>query len=187
VLKQYVLNTSILELKMKLVADTFGNFIKFYYVSLPQVNQTDLSAATESALCKNAFDIVMAAQRDKMSRLLSDKIAVGNKDQLFNDLLTMIEKKRLQWKPSEVDGGTAFNALKSLCDAVWYVDGHYHTFADSIFQIACQILLATTSKKNQNTRNNYPPPCVQVHENPIHSNCLEIYGSLLGKRRMEDT
>lgn len=100
-----------------------------------------------------------------MSRVLPNKVAVRNKkDQLFNDLLTMVEKKGLQWKPSEVDGGTALNALKSFYDAVWYVDGHHHTFADrNLFQIACQILLATTSQKNQNTRNDQLPPCVQAH------------------------
>ena len=77
---------------MKLVADTLGNFIKFY-VSLPQLNQTDQSASTESAPCRNAFDIMMAAQREKMSHVLPDKIAVRNKkDQLFNDLVTMIGK-----------------------------------------------------------------------------------------------
>jgi len=124
-----------LELKMKLVTDTFGNFIKFY-VSLPQLNQTDQSASTESAPCRNAFDIMMAAQREKMSHVLPDKIAVRNKkDQLFNDLVTMIEKKGLQWKPSEVEGGTAVNTLKSLCDAVWYVDGHHHTFAERNLKI----------------------------------------------------
>jgi len=87
-----------LELKMKLVADTFGNFIKFY-VSLPRVNQTDQSAATESAPRCNAFDIMMAAQREKMSCVLPDKITVRNKKgQLCNDLLTMIEKKGLHHK-----------------------------------------------------------------------------------------
>ena len=39
-------------------------------------------------------------------------------------MLMMIEKEG-RWKPSEVDGGTASNALSSLCDAVWYVYGHH--------------------------------------------------------------
>ena len=42
----------------------------------------------------------------------------------------MIEKDGLWWLPSEVDSGTAVNALRSLCDAVWYIDGHHHTFAE---------------------------------------------------------
>ena len=73
----------------------------------------------------------MSAQRKKMSRVLPDKIVVRNKkDQLFNNMLMIIEKEGLRWKPSEVDGGTAFNALSSLCDAVWYADGHHQTFAE---------------------------------------------------------
>ena len=98
------------------------------------MNQPDQSAATESASWRNAFDIMMVAQREKMSRVLPDKIAVRNKkDQLFNDLLTMIKKEGLQWKLSEVDGGTAFNALKFL---IWYVDGLHHTFADRNLHIS---------------------------------------------------
>jgi len=48
----------------------------------------------------------------------------------------MIEKEKLQWKPSEVDSGTAVNTLKSLCDALWYVDGHHHTFAEISLHIS---------------------------------------------------
>jgi len=44
-------------------------------------------------------------------------------------MLMMIEKNGPKWKPSEVDSGTAYNALSSLCDALWYVDGHHQTFA----------------------------------------------------------
>lgn len=115
------------ELKAKLIADTFGNFIKCY-VALPQMDRSDVGEATTH---QNAFDIMMSAQRKKMSRVLPDKIVVRNKkDQLFNNMLMMIEKEGLRWKPSEVDGGTASNALSSLCDAVWYVDGHHQTFAE---------------------------------------------------------
>jgi len=79
---------------------------------------------------RNAFDIMMAAQRERMSRVLPDKIVVRNKkDQLFNDMLMMIDKNGLKWKPSEVDSGTASNAFSSLCDALWYVDEHHQKIA----------------------------------------------------------
>ena len=119
------------ELKAKLIAETFGNFIKCY-VALQQMDESDVEEATTH---QNAFDILMAAQREKMSRVLPDKIVVRNKkDQLFN-MLMMIEKEGLRWKPSEVDSGTASNALSSLCDAVWYIDGHHQTFAERNFCI----------------------------------------------------
>ena len=73
-----------------------------------------------------------------MSCVLPDKIFIRNKkDQLFNDMLMMIEKEGLRWKPFEFDSGTASNALSSgaLCDAVWYIDGHHQTFAERNFCI----------------------------------------------------
>ena len=62
------------ELKAKLIADAFGNFIKCY-VALPQMDRSDVEATTH----QNAFDIMMSAQRKKMSRVLPDKIVVRNK------------------------------------------------------------------------------------------------------------
>ena len=50
----------------------------------------------EATTHQNAFDILMAAQREKMSHVLPDKIVVRNKkDQLFNGMLIMIEKEGL--------------------------------------------------------------------------------------------
>jgi len=46
---------------------------------------TSRSAVGEPTPYCNAFDIIMAAQRERMSRVLPDKIVVRNKkDQLFN-------------------------------------------------------------------------------------------------------
>jgi len=76
---------------------------------------------------------MMAAQRERMSCVLPDKIVVRNKkDQLYNDMLMMIEKNGLK---CEVNSGTASNVLSSLCDALWYVDGHHQTFAGRILSI----------------------------------------------------
>jgi len=72
-----------------LTADTFGNFIRCYVA----LQQADRSAVGEPTPRCNAFDIMMAAQRERMSRVLPDKIVVRNKkDQLFNDMLMMIDK-----------------------------------------------------------------------------------------------
>ena len=54
----------------------------------------------------------------------------NKKDELFNDILLFIEKEDLIWKASEVDNGTASNAISTLRDALWYIDGHHQTLAD---------------------------------------------------------
>ena len=56
----------------------------------------DRSDVGESTTHQNAFDIMMAAQREKMLCVLPDKIVIRNKkDQLFNDMLMMIVKEGL--------------------------------------------------------------------------------------------
>ena len=74
---------------------------------------------------------MMYAQAEKASVVLPRKVQVRNKkDELFNDILQLIEKEGLVWKASEVDNGTASNAISTLRDALWYIDGHHQTLAD---------------------------------------------------------
>jgi len=71
----------------ELTADTFDNFIRCYVA----LQQADKSAVGEPTPHCNAFNIITAAQRERISRVFPDKIVVRNKkDQLFNDM--MIEK-----------------------------------------------------------------------------------------------
>ena len=61
----------------------------------------------------------MCAQAEKASVVLPRKLLVRNKkDELFNDILLFIEKEGLVWKASEVDNGTASNAISTLRDAL---------------------------------------------------------------------
>ena len=74
---------------------------------------------------------MMCAQAEKASVVLPNKVLVRNKkDELFNDVLQLIEKEGLVWKASEVDNGTAANAICTVRDALWYIDGHHQTLAD---------------------------------------------------------
>ena len=80
---------------------------------------------------RNAFELMMYAQAEKASVVLPRKVQMHNKkDELFNDILQLIEKEGLVWKVSEVDNGTASNAISTLQDALWYIDGHHQTLAD---------------------------------------------------------
>lgn len=60
-----------------------------------------------------------------------DKIMVNNKkDILFNDLVDWCKSEDLTWIPNEIQNGTAANAVHTLCDILWYLDGHHATLAD---------------------------------------------------------
>jgi len=54
----------------------------------------------------------MFAQAEKASVVLPRNVLIRNKrDELFNDILGLIEKEGLVWKSSAVDNGTASSAI----------------------------------------------------------------------------
>ena len=112
------------------MVSTFGNFIRFYVKLLRNADNQ------QSTTRPNTFEIMLQAQRDAVLLVLPEKVAVRNKrDELFNDLVELIEKEGLVWKSSEVQCGIAANVLNAIRDALWYLDGHHHTLADQ----ACRV------------------------------------------------
>ena len=94
------------------------------------------------------------------------KVLVRNKkDELFNDILLLIEKEGLVWKVSEDDNGTASNAVATLREALWYVDRHHHTLADRNCYVPHVFLLGllnTTTLRDQSTKTYHVHPCVLI-------------------------
>ena len=118
-----------IELTLLLIAVTsaFGNFLCFYV----QQTRHDLPSTSNVPPRQNAFELIMYAQAEKTSVVLPKKVLVRNKmDELFSDILELIEKEGLVWKASEVDNGTASSAICTLRDALWYIDRHHQTLAD---------------------------------------------------------
>jgi len=75
----------------------------------------------------------MFAQAEKASVVLPKNVLICNKrDELFNDILGLIEKEGLVWKASEVDNGTASSAICTLRDAFWYIERHHQTLTDTL-------------------------------------------------------
>ena len=86
------------------MTSAFGNFLRFYV----QQARHELPSAENPPLRRNAFELMMCAQAERASVVLPRKVQVRNKkDELFNDILQLIEKEGLVWKASEVDNGTA--------------------------------------------------------------------------------
>ena len=109
------------------MTSAFGNFLRFYV----QQARHELPSAENPPLRRNAFELMMCAQAERASVVLPRKVQVRNKkDELFNDILQLIEKEGLVWKASEVDNGTSSNAISTLRDALWYIDGHHQTLSD---------------------------------------------------------
>lgn len=81
------------------VTSAFGNFLRFYV----QRTRQDLPSTSNPLLRRNAFEVMMCAQAEKVSVVLPNKVQVRNKkDELFNDILQLIAKEGLVWKVSEV-------------------------------------------------------------------------------------
>ena len=89
----------------------------------------------------------------------------------------MIEKEGLQWKPSEVDNGTAFNALRPFSDAIWYVDGHHHTFAErslSIPKILSNFVGYSQPEKSKHRKRSTTAMCAST----LKSHFQQLFGNL---------
>ena len=108
------------------VIAAFGRYFKYH------VNSKSPSPPPQAA---NAFEIMMAAQRmlDASANQVRrpPAVIVRNKhDQLFNDVLSAIESKDLQWKPDEVRCGSATKTIQALRDTLWYIDGSHGTLSE---------------------------------------------------------
>ena len=104
------------------VTESFGRFLKFYVLSTVS---EDLPPA------RDAFQVMFAAQRRLNSVKYPPMISVRNKrDELYNDLLSLLKSKYLHWEAEEVQSGTATRAIQTLRDALWYVNGSHSTLIE---------------------------------------------------------
>ena len=108
------------------VSAAFGRYIKYH------VRSETLSTATQQPTSspRNAFEVMMAAQGIMHATVRTTRhpppVIVKNKrDQLFNDLLSTIESRGLQWRPEEVHCGAATRAIQAIRDTLWYIDGSH--------------------------------------------------------------
>lgn len=107
-------------LPMDDVCKQFGSYVrlKCEKVGEPQTERT----------AESVFRTMMMNQRelDKQERLpVRIESPRTNKDRLFNDLIALFDEKKWTWH----DGGRTLgkNVISSLCDTLWYIDGHHST------------------------------------------------------------
>ena len=63
-----------------------------------------------------------------------NKLHVGKyhhllRSKLHTHLLSYCEKQEVLWKPDEINT-IGVNFLRSVCDVMWYIDGHHHVFTN---------------------------------------------------------
>lgn len=90
---------------------SFGKFVKFY------VKKVDSVPDAPTGERRDAFAILMCSSRQQNARrTLSSKVTnVRNKkDELYNAIVTFLEKEELSWSPSEVHQGVASNTVSVL-------------------------------------------------------------------------
>lgn len=113
------------------VLSTFGQFIKYNVVisvSTPSVVSTGTTLVQP-----NVFTLLMqnsarlsAAARKPLPDLLPEK---NNKDKLFNAIIRFLDKNQATWESGGDTHGTPF--VRTLCNALWYIDGHHQTFKEA--------------------------------------------------------
>ena len=113
------------DLPLSPVMMQFGKYMKVLVV----LGETNREQACTSIVRRNAFEVMTMAQKQASQKRIPQVLEERNrKDKLYNHLQSYCEKKELTWKAEEVNTlGVSF--LKSLCDVLWYIDGHQHVFA----------------------------------------------------------
>lgn len=78
---------------------------------------------------RNALEVLMSSQKQLDHTLPQRKSSKNKKDDLYNDLLTLLEEKELYFLSA--DGKLAGqNLLKILTDLLWLIDGHHKSLKD---------------------------------------------------------
>ena len=105
------------------ITQSFGRFFK-YYIKAPPREECLLPA-------RNVLEFMFSAQRSLATLRYPPVVTVRNKrDEMFNDILSLIKSKQLYWKSEEVHSGTTTRALNTLRDALWYIDGSHATLIE---------------------------------------------------------
>lgn len=95
------------------VVESFGRFVKY------SVRKKELSPCpVTSDVKRNAFEVLMDSQRSLQSKKLPDPVEERNrKDRLYNNILHLLEFKRLQLECSEVHC-FGDRLVRALCDTL---------------------------------------------------------------------
>ena len=81
---------------------------------------------------KNAFELMMASQRQRSLKTMPDLIEQPRtgKQRLRNSIITFLREKKCQWRGTDEVTSQGQSFISALTDALWTVDGHHHVFSN---------------------------------------------------------
>ena len=116
-----------LNLTIALVVETFGRFVKYSVQENDESPHPDI-VQSSGVKRRNAFEILMTSQRSLQCKTLPDPVQEKNKkDKLYNNILSLLELKKLKVEYSEIQR-FGDRLVRALCDTLWYIDGHHDVF-----------------------------------------------------------
>ena len=142
-----------LNVPLRIAANMFGGFLRYHV----QKVQCVLAPQTTSvAVCRNAFDVLMASPA-RCNACYPKKLELVNnrKDELFNDLVDFLQANKLVGKEE-----SSLNFVSDLCNCLWTIDGHQDTMTarfcpvPSTFESFCGYNLPEKSKHAKRKLNN---------------------------------
>lgn len=142
-----------LNVPLRIAANMFGGFLRYHVVKV----QCVLAPQTTSvAVCRNAFDVLMASPA-RCNACYPKKLELvkNRKDELFNDLVDFLQANKLVGKEE-----SSLNFVSVLCNCLWTIDGHQDTMTaqfcpvPSTFESFCGYNLPEKSKHAKRKLNN---------------------------------
>ena len=106
------------------VVSTCRRFVKYFVrLETPEERQPPV---------QNAFDVLISTQRRLASQQYPNTIEHpwNRKDEFHNVIIDFFKQEKLCWTSSEVVHGVAGNTVRTLTDAMWFLDGHQATFRE---------------------------------------------------------
>ena len=166
-------------LQISFLVASFGKYVNFNVrkgstqqpLSLGQLNafQAFKLMTSQAHLGTQTFPPSVAHPRNK-------------KDELYNNIICFFWTENLLWTPSEVDRGVAANAVKTLTDALWYIDGQHEKLSERNCGVPMTFSQFTDYNKPErsNTENEKTYPSRVISLLLIANICLLTYNQGFG-------
>ena len=81
---------------------------------------------------QNAFELMMASQRQRSLKTMPDLIEQPRtrKQRLRNSIITFLREKKCPWRGTDEVTSQGQSFISALTDALWTVDGRHHVFSN---------------------------------------------------------
>ena len=155
-----------------MLVSSFGKYLKFYVKKESTQQQT-------SSDKPNAFQVLMASQARQSTQTLPSSFAQprNKKEELHNSLINFLRTESLSWTPSEVACGVADNAVKTLTDVLWYINGQHSKLSERSCVVPVVFSQFTEYNKPEKSKHR-KREIVSLSADVLASHCQRIFSNL---------